>query len=166
MTTLPPDLQALRGEVMTLHEVAEYARVHIRTVKRWIKKGKVRSINIGGHYRILRRDLDHALRNPHPTPTTLHQVHTRARARFGPDPADWAFQCPACEYVTTGREMTWILSQLPAATAAQYGHSADQMLGRHCPACGAHADEHGTITVPLAGRRHVRMFDLAPEEAS
>ena len=48
------NLQALRGikAMLTIKELAEKLRVHERTVRRWIKKGKIRVIKVDRAIRI------------------------------------------------------------------------------------------------------------------
>lgn len=59
---------------------------------------------------------------------TQTQLAAEAIARFGPDPLDWAFRCPACSHVQTGRDC------LP-------GHRERVCTG--CMGCGLVAEEVG-----------------------
>lgn len=50
-----------RGEWMTVDEVASLFRVSIETVRRWIRSGELKALDLGGPrmgYRILRTDVD------------------------------------------------------------------------------------------------------------
>lgn len=61
------------------------------------------------------------------TPRTLTQdeLLTELRERFGADPMDWAFQCPRCKDIATGRDFSQALADVPGVTASD-------LLGRHC----------------------------------
>ena len=43
---------------LTLTETAKYLNVHYNTVYRWVVKGTLPSIKLGGRYRIRQEDLD------------------------------------------------------------------------------------------------------------
>lgn len=50
-----------RGEWMTVEEVASVFRVSVETVRRWIRSGELKVLDLGGPrmgYRILRTDID------------------------------------------------------------------------------------------------------------
>jgi hypothetical protein len=55
------------------------------------------------------------------------------RERFGPDPGDWAFVCPQCGDVATGREFSHALASR-AFTNSRTGENlqASDMLGQFC----------------------------------
>jgi len=46
------------NELLTVDEVAKEVKVHTETVRNWIRKKELAAIDIGGEYRIYRRDLD------------------------------------------------------------------------------------------------------------
>ena len=47
-------------ELLTPRETAAFLKVHERTVRRWIKNGKIPCVRIGGTVRVARRDLQAA----------------------------------------------------------------------------------------------------------
>jgi excisionase family DNA binding protein len=49
---------SLMEEVLTVHEVARYLRVHPMTVQRWCRTGDLPAAKIGRAYRIKKDDLD------------------------------------------------------------------------------------------------------------
>ena len=46
------------NELLTVDEVAKEVKVHTETVRNWIRKRELPAIDIGGVYRIYRRDLE------------------------------------------------------------------------------------------------------------
>ena len=46
------------NELLTVDEVAKEVKVHTETVRNWIRKRELPAIDIGGEYRIYRRDLE------------------------------------------------------------------------------------------------------------
>jgi excisionase family DNA binding protein len=46
------------NELLTVEDVAKEVKVHTETVRSWIRKKELAAINIGGEYRIYRRDLE------------------------------------------------------------------------------------------------------------
>ena len=46
------------NELLTVDEVAKEVKVHTETVRSWIRKRELPAIDIGGEYRIYRRDLE------------------------------------------------------------------------------------------------------------
>jgi excisionase family DNA binding protein len=55
-------------EVYTVEQFAERLKLHPKTVRRFIREGRVRAVKVGRSYRILRSDLE-ALTGPMPTET-------------------------------------------------------------------------------------------------
>lgn len=53
MTNLPFPTNAT---VLTIKEIAEFLRVHKRTVRRWINDGSLPALQLGREYRIDRED--------------------------------------------------------------------------------------------------------------
>ena len=45
----------------TVQETAEFLKVHINTVKRWIKEGRIKAVKIDRHWRIRRSEIDRIL---------------------------------------------------------------------------------------------------------
>ena len=50
--------QTIMNGTLTLTETAKYLHVHYNTVYRWVVKGSLPSIKLGGRYRIRQEDLD------------------------------------------------------------------------------------------------------------
>ena len=46
------------NELLTVDDVAREVKVHTETVRSWIRKRELPAIDIGGGYRIYRRDLE------------------------------------------------------------------------------------------------------------
>lgn len=59
---------------------------------------------------------------------TQEELLAELRSRFGDDPMDWAFQCPACKDIATGRDFREAIATDPA----RYGIYASKYLGRIC----------------------------------
>lgn len=97
---------------------------------------------------------------------TLDQLHDEARARFGNNPQDWAYQCPECGDVATGSDVAHALSQRPAAVAARNPLTVSQILGQRCIACPARAREFPHLDRAFVHGigRPVAVFPLAPKE--
>lgn len=53
------------------------------------------------------------------------------RERFGPDPADWAFECPSCGDVATGDDFKAALAEHPRTRRGEPVNAAD-ILGQEC----------------------------------
>ena len=51
------------NELLTVEEVAKEVKVHAETVRSWIRKRELPAIDIGGEYRIYRRDLEDFLQH-------------------------------------------------------------------------------------------------------
>ncbi len=45
-------------EPLTVEEIAQQLRVHVETVRSWIRSGELDAIDVGGKYRIYRSDLN------------------------------------------------------------------------------------------------------------
>ena len=45
----------------TVQEAADFLKVHINTVKRWIKEGRIKAVKIDRHWRIRRSEIDRVL---------------------------------------------------------------------------------------------------------
>lgn len=45
-------------EPLTVEEIAQQLRVHVETVRNWIRSGELDAIDLGGKYRIYRTDLN------------------------------------------------------------------------------------------------------------
>jgi hypothetical protein len=58
---------------------------------------------------------------------TQAELVAEARERFGDDPLDWAFQCPNCGDVATGRDFRDALAKAPITNT-----SASDLLGQEC----------------------------------
>lgn len=52
------------ARVFTVHEAADYLRVTPYTVRKWLRRGRIKGSKIGHIYRILESDLDALLREP------------------------------------------------------------------------------------------------------
>jgi excisionase family DNA binding protein len=48
-------------EPLTVEEIAQQLRVHVETVRNWIRSGELDAIDLGGKYRIYRTDLNEFL---------------------------------------------------------------------------------------------------------
>lgn len=62
---------------------------------------------------------------------TQAEMLAELRARFGPDPMDWAFRCPSCDDVATGRDFTEALAARPRAKHGEPVTASD-LLGQEC----------------------------------
>lgn len=67
-------------------------------------------------------------------PRTLTQDDLLAelRERFGDDPINWAFVCPNCEIVTTGKKMREALKAHPRQNRDGSETITSDILGREC----------------------------------
>lgn len=64
---------------------------------------------------------------------TRDELHAEARALFGEDTRDWAFQCPQCEDVATGHEIAAALDKKPMAhTEFDRPMRMHEVLGQQC----------------------------------
>lgn len=54
-------------DLMSVKEVADYARVHTESVLRWIRAGKLKAGRAGKEYRVSRGDLHAFMGLPRPT---------------------------------------------------------------------------------------------------
>jgi excisionase family DNA binding protein len=56
---IPPALVYDNNEVLTSNEVAELLKVHLSSVRRWSRSGKLRGYRLGGagDWRFLRKDV-------------------------------------------------------------------------------------------------------------
>lgn len=92
---------------------------------------------------------------------TLDELHAEARSSFGPDPMNWAYQCPSCGDIASRWDvqcsliLTYSASDAPVLTA-------DQVLAQNCIYCPANARDVGTTLVVLDDGRSARVFELAP----
>ncbi len=50
-------------EMLTVEEVAKMLKVHVKTVRHWIKTGELKAMDIGRGYRISRSDLQEFIEN-------------------------------------------------------------------------------------------------------
>jgi excisionase family DNA binding protein len=48
----------MSDELLTVERVAEELSVHPKTVRTWIRKGKLVAVDLGKEYRVRRSDLD------------------------------------------------------------------------------------------------------------
>jgi hypothetical protein len=59
---------------------------------------------------------------------TQDELVAELKARFGENPLDWAFQCPACKDVATAEEF----SEAIAADPEREGQHASEHIGQVC----------------------------------
>ncbi len=59
ITRIPPGLITPENEVLTSAEVADLLKVHLSSVRRWSRNGKLRGYRLGGEgdWRFLRKDV-------------------------------------------------------------------------------------------------------------
>lgn len=105
------------------------------------------------------------------------------RERFGPNPADWAFVCPACNDVTTGADLKQALADNPRTRRDGSEVNAADLLGQECigRSLGALGREKysgrgcdwaaygligGPLGVEMPDGRIVRSFRIAEQVAS
>ncbi|WP_435109808.1 VVA0879 family protein [Nocardiopsis synnemataformans] len=62
---------------------------------------------------------------------TQPELAAEARARFGDDPLDWAFVCPACKDEATGRDFAEALAAHPRKRDGRLVTASD-LLGQMC----------------------------------
>jgi hypothetical protein len=79
------------------------------------------------------RSQDRPPRPPWPKHRTLTQAElvAEAKARFGNDPAQWAFTCPACGDTATGRDFRDALAAHPRTRKGEPVVASD-LLGQEC----------------------------------
>lgn len=91
---------------------------------------------------------------------THAELMDEARARFGNDAMEWAFQCPNCGDVATCREFL-------QADQTNSGAIGQECIGRHVEGRGCDWAAYGLIPGPwavtLANGTVIRSFPLAPE---
>lgn len=63
---------------------------------------------------------------------TQAELVDEARARFGDDPLDWAFQCPSCGDIATGRDFSDALAERPRTDRDGRATIASDLLGQEC----------------------------------
>jgi excisionase family DNA binding protein len=58
-TPIPLEADVLDRDLLTPEQVAEYLQVHVETVRRWLRSGELRGVNLGGRarWRVRREDL-------------------------------------------------------------------------------------------------------------
>lgn len=104
---------------------------------------------------------------------TQQQLLAEARDRFGKDPLDWAFLCPACGDVATGRDFRAALAEHPRNARGEQvtvsGLLGQECIGRTDKARGCDWAASGLIagpwTVELPHGRVRRSFPLAEAPA-
>ncbi len=64
---------------------------------------------------------------------TQDELLAEARARFGDDPMQWAFQCPHCKDIATGQDFRDALKEHPR-THSRSGEAviASDVIGQEC----------------------------------
>lgn len=67
-----------------------------------------------------------------PRTLTQDELLTELRTRFGEDPMDWAFQCPTCEDIATGRDFSQVLKDQPRTRPDGTTVTASDLLGQEC----------------------------------
>jgi len=63
---------------------------------------------------------------------TQAELLTELKGRFGDDPMDWAFQCPHCKDVATGRDFREALTAHPHQNRDGSPVTASDVLGQEC----------------------------------
>jgi hypothetical protein len=63
---------------------------------------------------------------------TQAELLAEARERFGEDPLDWAFQCPGCGDVATGRDFRQVLADHSRTEHDGRATLASDLLGQEC----------------------------------
>lgn len=63
---------------------------------------------------------------------TQTELVTELRGRFGEDPMDWAFQCPSCKDIATGRDFSHALKDHPRTRPDGTAVTASDLLGQDC----------------------------------
>lgn len=58
-------MQATEENIMTIEEVADYLRVHTKTLYRLVKKGGIPAAKVGGSWRFVREHIDDWLDEQH-----------------------------------------------------------------------------------------------------
>ncbi|MFJ8006164.1 VVA0879 family protein [Streptomyces fagopyri] len=63
---------------------------------------------------------------------TLKEFHADARARFGENPLNWAFQCPSCGDVATGEALRAAIASNPRKHSTGQSVRFTDVLGQEC----------------------------------
>lgn len=63
---------------------------------------------------------------------TQNELIAEAVERFGGDPMNWAFKCPFCGDVATGRDFREALEAHPRTHASGEALTASSLLGQEC----------------------------------
>ncbi|MFE5140390.1 VVA0879 family protein [Streptomyces fagopyri] len=63
---------------------------------------------------------------------TLDEFWAEARARFGEDPLNWAFQCPSCKDAATGKDFERALAERPRKHTTGQPVKPTDVLGQEC----------------------------------
>jgi hypothetical protein len=63
---------------------------------------------------------------------TQQELVGEARARFGDDPLRWAFHCPSCGDIATGRDFREALAEHPRKERDGHATTASDLLGQEC----------------------------------
>ncbi|MGW0800320.1 VVA0879 family protein [Streptomyces sp. NPDC002692] len=66
------------------------------------------------------------------TTFTLDEFWGEARARFGDDWMNWAFQCPACKDIATGEDLERALAERPRRHSTGQSVKPTDVLGQEC----------------------------------
>lgn len=114
------------------------------------------------------------------TEMTSAEFLTELKARFGPNPRDWAFVCPACGDIATGGDFTKALKEhprerngLPMVASDILGQEclgrslgalkgpSGKWKGRGCDWC-AYGLIGGPLAVTMPDGNVIRSFEIAP----
>src|SRR5208337_4546164 len=57
-----------KQELYSVEQVAERLGLHVKTVRNYVREGRLRAVRIGKQYRIAREDLEAMTGRPEPTP--------------------------------------------------------------------------------------------------
>lgn len=111
---------------------------------------------------------------------TQTELADEAKARFGDNPLDWAFECPSCHDVATGHDFAKALAEHPTTHGEkQQPVTATDIIGQHCigrnlgalnnPPTHTRGCSHaayglisGPWTIAMPDGVHVPAFPLAP----
>ncbi|MGN9808208.1 helix-turn-helix domain-containing protein [Micromonospora sp. BQ11] len=72
----------MSNEMYSVEQVAERLGLHVRTVRGYIRSGRLRAVRIGKQYRIARADLDALTGRPQPTPDGAASVEVSSVVRI------------------------------------------------------------------------------------